>query len=97
MLDFYFIPDDQPKPNNPDETNFAGNLDDKTYYNLQKKGIIDERFDFYSDFRWSKVLLQQIYERIEKKQLFSDTDVQQLLHMVDSAIERKCGLMAYGD
>ena len=51
MLDFYIIKDDQAKPNYPEQLGleFAGGLDDKTFENLQNKGIIDKRFDFYLD------------------------------------------------
>lgn len=98
MLDFYFIADETVKPDNgPSELDFAGALDDKTFANLQKKGIIDNRFDYYSDFRWSEVILNQIRERIDQKQLYADTDVVKLLQLINAAREKKSGLIAYGD
>lgn len=98
MLDFYFISDDQSKPNNgPSVLDFAGDLDDKTFSNLQKKGIIDNRFDYYSDFRWSELLLKQIRERIDLKQMQTDTDVVKLLRLIDAALNQKSGLIAYAD
>lgn len=98
MLDFYFIKDDIAKTNHePLGLDFAGDLDNKTFENLQKKGIIDDRFDYYSDFRWSEVLLNQMRERIDRKQMHTDTDVMKLLHLIDTALETKSGLIAYGD
>lgn len=98
MLDFYFLKDDVTKPGNgPSALDFAGNLDDKTFSNLQKKGIIDNRFDYYSDFRWSELLLKQIRERIDLKQMQTDTDVVKLLRLIDAALNQKSGLIAYGD
>lgn len=51
MLDFYIIGDAQAKPSYPEqlELEFIGKLDCKTFDNLQNKGIIDRRFDFYLD------------------------------------------------
>lgn len=39
------------------------------------KGIIDKRFDYYSDFRLGTVLIKQIRQNILQKQLQADTDV----------------------
>lgn len=98
MLDFYFIPDNQPKPDYPDgDLAFAGGLDDRVFSNLQKKGIIDEHFDYYSDFRWNESILKQIRNRIDEKQIPADTDILKLLHLIDAALGKKVGLIAYGD
>ncbi|WP_294677153.1 hypothetical protein [uncultured Fluviicola sp.] len=98
MLDFYFIAEEISKPiNEPLGLDFAGDLDNKTFANLQKKGIIDDRFDYYSDFRWSKLILNQIRERIDRKQMHFDTDVIKLLRLINTALETKSDLIAYGD
>ena len=98
MLDFYFIKDGATKPENgPSALDFAGNLDDKTFANLQKKGIIDSHFNYYSDFRWSEGILRQIRERSDPKQMHSDTDVVKLLRLTDAALDKKSGLIAFGD
>ncbi len=97
MLDFYFIVDEASKPlNGPLVLEFAGDLDDKTFANLQKKGVIDDHF-YYSDFRWSEGILKQIRERINQEQMHADTDVVKLLRLVDAALKMKSGLIAYGD
>lgn len=98
MLDFYFISDNQTKPNYPDrDLELAGSLDVRTFDHLIRKGIIDSRFDYYSDFRWSETLVKQMRQTIENKQLSSDTDVKKFLEFIDLALSKQSGLMAYGD
>ncbi|WP_300663085.1 hypothetical protein [Fluviicola sp.] len=98
MLDFYFINDNQTSPNYPNQDlELAGSLDAKTFDNLIRKGMIDSRLDYYSDFRWSETLVKQIRQTIEDKQFYSDTDGEKLLLLMDTAISRQSGLIAYGD
>lgn len=99
MLDFYIIEDDKPKPNDPGQSHltYAGSLDDKTFDNLQKKGIIDDRFDYYSDFRWGTQLIGQVRKTIQNKSMEKDSDVQLLLKLLDIAGRQNNGLIAYGD
>jgi hypothetical protein len=99
MLDFYIIPDDKPKPNNPGQGDltYAGGLDDKIFDNLQRKGIIDERFDYYSDFRWETSLIGKIRQTIKNKKMEKDTDVKALIVLLDLAGQTGSGLIAYGD
>jgi hypothetical protein len=99
MLDFYIIKDDQSKPNYPEQAGleFVGGLDDKTFDNLQNKGIIDSRFDYYSDFRLGTVLIKQIRQNILQKQLQADDDVKMLIQLFDAADMQQSGLIAYGD
>ena len=99
MLDFYLINDDQTKPNSPDQLDlkFVGGLDDKTFENLQSKNIIDTRFDYYKDFRWTQSIIKQLREAISKKQMQADTDIQQLIKLLDLADKNKSGLIAYAD
>lgn len=99
MLDFYTIEDYQPKPSNIAQAGleFAGGLDEQTFSNLQSKGIIDSRFDCYTDFRLGAELIKQIRENILDRQLQSDIDVKKLIQILDTATGKKCGLIAYGD
>ncbi|RKE57292.1 hypothetical protein [Sphingobacterium detergens] len=99
MLDFYIIDDHQPTPNDPTEMGleFVGKLDDGTFKNLQKKNIIDKNFDFYSDFRLTTVVIKQIKNNILQKHLQTDTDVQKLINILNTAIEKQSGLIAYCD
>lgn len=99
MLDFYTIKDDQSKPKYPEQTGleFVGGIDDITFYNLQSKGIIDERFDYYSDFRLGTASIKQIRQNIFQKQLQDDLDVKKLVQLFDIADKKQIGLIAYGD
>lgn len=99
MLDFYIIGDAQAKPSYPEQLRleFIGKLDCKTFDNLQNKGIIDRRFDFYSDFRLEIFLIRQIRQTILEKQLQSDIDVKKLIQLFDIADKKQSRLVAYGD
>ncbi len=97
MLHLYTIPDDQPKPNKGNTLPFAGELDETTFENLQEKGIISDRFDVYSTFRWGTALINQMRVTIQKKNMTNDADVQKLLTLFNTAQQSDSGLIAYGD
>ena len=98
MLDFYIIKDEQPKPNYPEQANlvFISGLDSGTFDNLISKGIIDSRFDYYSDFRWNSNLIEQINSKVSKIKN-SDSDIDKLNLILKKALESKCGIIAYCD
>ena len=97
MLDFYILSDSQrkPKPDELREFKYAGGLEAGTFDRLIKKGIIDSRFDVYSDFRWGNKILRQI--DIKTRDFRSDSDVKALKKIIDKALKTKNGLIAYGD
>ena len=97
MLDLYLIADDQTRPNNTEALPYAGGLEEDIFENLQQKGIINDRFDVYSTFRWGTDLIQQMQQTIQKKNMSRDADVQQLAKLFDVVQKNNCGLMAYGD
>jgi hypothetical protein len=99
MLDFYIIEDEKSKPSDPGQSNltYAGGLDDKTFDRLQRKGIIDDRFDYYSGFRWGTQLIGPIRQTIKNKKMEKDSDVQALIILLDIAGQESSGLIAYGD
>ncbi|MBT2623006.1 MULTISPECIES: hypothetical protein [Chryseobacterium] len=99
MLDFYSIKDDQPTPSYPEKLDlkFVGDLDDITFGNLQNKGIIDRKLDYYSDFRLSRSVIQLIRQTISDNKLESDTDVKKIVLLLDLADKYHSGLIAYGD
>jgi hypothetical protein len=99
MLDFYLINDDQTKPSSPEQLDlkYVGGLADETFENLQCKNIIDARFDYYTDFRWTTTIIKQLRETISKKQMQADTDIQQLIKLLDLADKNKNGLIAFAD
>lgn len=97
MLDFYIIPDSEetPKPDKVDKLDYAGGLELEIFYRLKKKGIIDSRFGFFSDFRWDNQLVKQIDSK--GKVLSTDTDIKELKRIIDKAINSESGLIAIGD
>ncbi|SKC86880.1 hypothetical protein [Ohtaekwangia koreensis] len=99
MLNLYCIADDQPKPRNlnPFPLPYADSMEEETFENLQEKGIISERFDVYSTFRWGTDLIEQMQQTIQNKKLHHDADVRELLKLFNIAKENKSGLIAYGD
>lgn len=99
MLDFYIINDEQSSPGYPENQGFhsIGGLSNKIFESLQIKGLIDERFDYYCDFRWGSSLIKQMRQNILKKQLQRDDDVKALMKLLDAAIIMQCGLIAYAD
>ncbi|WP_293908020.1 hypothetical protein [Sphingobacterium sp. UBA5670] len=99
MLDFFTIDDNQPKPDFPEKAglNFAGQLDEKTFFSLQQKGIIAKEFDYYTDFRLDTALIKQMQQIILSKGLHMDTDVKSLTQILDIANTNRSGLIAYSD
>lgn len=96
MLDFYLIKEEQPKPDYPEQVDldFVGGIDYKTYERLINKDIIDNRFDYYSDFRWNVQMINQIMDKKGEQQ---DPDFEKLNNILRKAIESNSGLIAYCD
>lgn len=99
MLDFYLIKDEQKKPNAPEKLGlvYIGGLEAPTFENLQNKGLIDQQFDYYSDFRWKTERIHHIQQNIAQKRLQADTDVIKLTQLLAMAAEKQCGLIAFAD
>jgi hypothetical protein len=97
MLDFYLLLDHQskPQPSQLKQLDYIGGLDKNVFEQLVRKGIIDTRFDFYSDFRWNLEVVTQIDQKIQL--LRNDTDVQKLANIIHPALEKQSGLIAYCD
>jgi len=98
MLDFYLIKNQQTKPEYPEQANLThiAALDSPTFYSLVKKGHIDNRFDYYSDFRWDLELVKKIKSQLERASE-SDTDCKKLKIILDKAIASSSGVIAYSD
>lgn len=98
MLDFYLINDEQKTPKHPKQINlrYICGLDSKTFENLKEKGIIDSRFDYYSDFRWRTKLVKEINIKALKNKGI-DTDIKKLYLILEKALETKSGIIAYCD
>ncbi|KXX69452.1 hypothetical protein [Flammeovirga sp. SJP92] len=97
MLDFYLISDSavKPKPDKLHSLDYVGGLESDIYDRLIKKGIIDSRFDYYSNFRWGNQLVRHLDSKI--KEFGSDSDVSVLKRIIEIALSSGTGLIAYGD
>ncbi len=99
MLDFYLIADDQAHSNNPERAGLvlAGHIGHDVFDRLKRREVIDGRFEYYTDFRWSRAVIAQMRSVIRQRQLRSFTDVQKLLNLLDLADQDNSGLVAYAD
>jgi len=97
MLDFYLISDSERSKlgEEPDPLSYVGSLALNRYTRLVKKGVIDERFDYFSDFRWEMEMVLQIDAKTAR--FAGDTDVDQLNTILKKAMSQNCGLMAICD
>lgn len=96
MLDFYLIKDEQKKPDYPEQENleFVSGIDYNTYERLINKGVIDKRFDYYSDFRWNSQMIKQMMNKEVEK---LNPDIAKLNDILRKAIEKNSGLIAFCD
>ncbi|NOQ73140.1 MAG: hypothetical protein GQ574_14130 [Crocinitomix sp.] len=96
MLEFYIISETQTTPEAPEDINlaFAEKLNLKTFHNLQKKGIIEDEFNYFEDFRWNANLVKS---KLEELQHLTDTDVVKLKAILAPAVAISKGLIAYCD
>lgn len=97
MLDFYLISDEEEKPevDKLDNLDYAGGMELNVFGRLVKKGVVDSRFDYYTDFRWENQLIQQIISKANR--LSADTDVKKLKEIIDKVAIADVGLIAFGD
>lgn len=94
MLDFYIIKDTEVRQT-PNKLRYAGGLEFGPFKRLANLGIIDSKFDYYSDFRWQSSYLHQIALKMEG--LESNTDIAKLKSIIDKAINTQSGLIAFAD
>jgi len=97
MLDFYIIKDEQKKSSSPKNLEFAGGLNDITFNNLQIKGLIDKKHDYYNDFRWSEKIVEKKYNKILIDKITNNTDIKILFEILNKAIKMESGLIAFCD
>lgn len=99
MLDFYLIADHQSHSDNSEKEEFvlAGHLESDVFDRLKRIQVIDGRFEYYTDFRWSRAMIVQLRATIKRHQIESSTDVQKLVRLLDLADQQNSGLMACAD
>lgn len=98
MLNFYVVKDEQPNSNSLKKVTMelAGSLHEQAFEDLQQKKMIEERFDYYSDFRWSRGQVHQKFTQL-KTQSTKEASVVTFLAILEKAVHQQSGLMAYSD
>jgi len=98
MLDFYLISDNEPtpKPDKVDGLEYLGGLEEGIYIRLIKKGIIDKKYDYYSDFRWTSKDVKLITENLKNKSN-SDSDINTFKTITEKVIKSKFGIITLCD
>ncbi|MEM6297782.1 MAG: hypothetical protein AAF740_03735 [Bacteroidota bacterium] len=99
MIDFYLISDEATKPKNlqGEALTYVGGLSHDVFYRLQNKGVVGGQYDYYSDFRWSTIVIQQLINRTNEVKFKDDFDVGKLLKIINHAQKSNLGLIAYCD
>ena len=98
MLDFYIIKDKQQSPSSPKNLKFAGGLNDIMFNNLQVRDLINKKYDYYSDFRWSYKVIEEIYNKLLSfKDIETNSELKILLSLLNKAKETNSGLIAFCD
>lgn len=105
MLDFYTIPDEMDKPGWPAKNELIriDGLSLKDFDDLIKKKLIADRFDFWTDFRWSKSMVTAMYNVLLQKypalreNKLKIKAVNKLFTILDTAVKENVGLIAYCD
>jgi hypothetical protein len=97
ILDFYLLSDEKPKPHTVHDLTFAGQLGEESFHYLVEKGFVDNRFDYYADFRWNSALVDQILKKISDKDFERKNPVVDLLVILQKAKSANCGLIAVAD
>lgn len=96
MLAFYAIADHQPLPDFPEQADLPllGSIDLNTYERLINKGIIESRYFYYSDFRWTHLKINEI---LQINSTSSDTDIAVLSKILSKAMTSGVGVIVYCD
>jgi hypothetical protein len=97
MLDFYLIPDHQPKPNSFNALEFIGGIEEKAFDELQNIEVIDKHYDYYSDFRLSNAVIKQKLDLINQYGLNNSLNISKFLEILENANRNGVGLIARGD
>lgn len=99
MLDFHLIGDDQVIPVYSDEFKHVGGIDLEEYHRLVNKGIVEEEYSYFDDWRWDSLFVKEKYEKV--KQIYNgkngDTDLIVIYNILSQAVELKMGLLAWCD
>lgn len=91
-MDLYLIEDSQPKPLKVSSLTLLGRIKDDEFILLQKLSIIESRYDYYKDLRWSREQVQDIYQLA-----FTVSTPFKFKAMLLVAIREQMGIIGYAD
>ncbi len=98
MLDFYLIKANKIKPEYPEQKNleFVGGIDMKQFKILADKGIIEDIYNYYSDFRWDKITIEIMINKLNQN---TDTclEFEKFKSILKKAINTENEIIAYCD
>lgn len=105
MLDFYIIDDETDTPSYPEknELEWAGSLNLKQFEDIQKKQLLPDMLEYYSNFRLKQEITLERYENILlryptlRKDKFNVESIVKLYGILRLAVESNQGLITYGD
>ncbi|MEO1054835.1 MAG: hypothetical protein AAFX87_29650 [Bacteroidota bacterium] len=95
MLDFHLIKDNESI--HSDHTfKYVNGIEIKAFAELQRREHIEERFDYYSDFRWSTEQVKQKLEAMSRLPNLTEAELK-LQAILETAQGQGCGLVAFCD
>lgn len=105
MLDFYLIDDEIETPDYPEKNDLkkVGSLELKHFEDVQTKGLLSPKFEFYSDFRLNQEEVSILFETIQlkypevKDSTLRIESIVQIYDIFKLAVQNKRGLVVYCD
>ncbi|WP_088842000.1 hypothetical protein [Hymenobacter gelipurpurascens] len=99
MLDFYLIKDSQPTQSEITDLEYLGGIREALFSQLQTEGIIEPRFDFYSDFRWGSEMAARMLVTLQKRLPCAPQQMEckSFIALLHKAVGANGGLLAVGD
>jgi hypothetical protein len=92
MLDFSFIPDEQPM--HVRVLNYSAGIEYEEFENARKSEIIESHLDYYGKFRWISQNIQQKYAQLTPVTIAA---IPNLASTLKQTFATECGLLAFGD
>jgi len=99
-MDLYLIEDSQSRLSKVDSKNYLGKIQDDEFQLLKELSIIEDRYDYYKDLRWSRDQVKDKYERLSKlvlsdRRLASNTS--NFSEYLVLAWKEQMGIIGYSD
>ena len=77
---------------------YLGGIEANTFSQLQAEGIIEARFDYYGDFRWSSEVVAKMLLMLQMKQKPTSFEREAVFTAIlQKAVDVRSGIAAFGD